>query len=77
MALINVDVGTGNVSKHPDAPCEDPRELSKNNMILQQISALEASVTDRRIREAVLGTDNGWLKGVNDQITALREQLTK
>lgn len=45
--------------------------------IAQQIQTLEATVTDRRVREAVLGTDNGWLKNLDDQIAALRAQLTK
>lgn len=43
----------------------------------QQIAALETTVTARRLREAVLGIDNGWLKNMNDQIAALRAQLTK
>ena len=42
-----------------------------------QIQALEATVTDRRVREAVLGVDDNWLKNLNDQIAALRAQLTK
>lgn len=42
--------------------------------VLAQIRELEASVTPRRLREAVLG-DNGWLNGVNAQIAALRSSL--
>ena len=46
-----------------------------NDLLKQQITALEAQVTERRTREAVLGIDNGWLKGINDQIATLRTQL--
>lgn len=40
-----------------------------------QIYALEATITQRRIREAVLGTDNGWLAIVDLQIAELRALL--
>lgn len=46
-----------------------------NNAIVAQITALEAQQTDRRVREAVLGVDNGWLANLNSQITVLRTQL--
>lgn len=41
-----------------------------------EIIALEDSVTPRRLREAAL-TEEGkaWLQGVDDEITALRNQL--
>lgn len=48
-----------------------------NALIKAQIDALELTITDRRRDEAILGTDNGWLKNIRDQITALRSQLTK
>jgi len=41
-----------------------------------QIIALEDMQTDRRIREAILGTDNGWLANLNSQIASLRSQLS-
>lgn len=44
-------------------------------LIRQQILALESQVTQRRLREAVLGTDNGWLSDIESQIAALRSQL--
>lgn len=53
------------------------QQPSANQLILNQITALEASVTDRRIREAVLGVDNGWLKNLNNQIATLRSSLQK
>lgn len=46
-----------------------------NKKILQQISQLESTITPRRQREAILGTDNGWLANVDAQIAALRSQL--
>ena len=51
-------------------PVKSPKEIA-----IQKIASLEATITDRRIREAVLGIDNGWLKSVNDEITTLRAQL--
>jgi hypothetical protein len=41
----------------------------------QQIAALESAITPRRIREAVLGIDGGWLIDADAQIAALRAQL--
>lgn len=52
-----------------------PAETSASQPVLSQILALEAQVTQRRIREAVLGTDNGWLAELDAQIAALRAQL--
>lgn len=43
--------------------------------IKEQITQLETTITSRRIRESILGLDNGWLKDVNSQIAALRAQL--
>lgn len=43
--------------------------------LLSQIKDLEKNVTQRRIREAVLGIDNGWLEDIESQISALREKL--
>lgn len=42
---------------------------------LSQIKALESTITDRRLREAMLGIDYGWLANVNMQIVNLRGQL--
>ena len=49
--------------------------LTEIDFLLDKIYELEASVTDRRIREAVLGIDNGWLKALNEQIAELRATL--
>jgi hypothetical protein len=48
----------------------------KNEVIKKQIAELEAQQTPRRIRDAVLGVDNGWLANLEAQIAALRMQLT-
>jgi len=40
-----------------------------------QIAKLESTITSRRLREAVLGTDAGWLANINSQIATLRSQL--
>lgn len=55
----------------------DPTDDLFNEPILRQIDALEQSVTRRRTREAVLGTDGGWLENLDAQITALRATLRK
>lgn len=52
----------------------NPTKSSKQ-IALEKILALESKVTDRRIREAILGIDNGWLKSINDEIVVLRTQL--
>jgi|GEM_PF-5139079 len=52
-----------------------PTAETHNAPILAEIATMESSVSERRLREAVLGTDNGWLKNINDQIAALRSQL--
>ena len=43
--------------------------------ILAEIAALESQITSRRQREAILGTDNGWLANIDAQIASLRAQL--
>lgn len=45
------------------------------DLIRIRIAELERQQTDRRVREAALGIDKGWLANLNDQIEALRKQL--
>ena len=52
---------------------EDTR--SDEEKIVAQIYELEMSITPRRLREAVLGMDNGWLATKNTEISALRQKL--
>lgn len=40
-----------------------------------QIADLEAQQTPRRMREAALGIDNGWLAALDAEIAQLRAQL--
>jgi hypothetical protein len=49
------------------------KEAKRN--ALAQISILEAQITTRRMREASLGIDNGWLADIDAQIATLRKQL--
>lgn len=42
---------------------------------LKQIYLLEAEITDRRKREAILGTDNGWLAAKEAEIATIRNTL--
>lgn len=52
----------------------DVAKIEHNAGINRQISALEATVTPRRIREAVRGSGKAWLDALDDQINALRAQ---
>lgn len=40
-----------------------------------EIEVIEASITPRRTREAVLGTDGGWLAARDAEIAALRAEM--
>lgn len=44
--------------------------------IIEQIKELELLETPRRLSEAILGLDNGWLASNRAQIATLREQLS-
>lgn len=47
----------------------------ESKRVLNEILALEASITPRRTREAILGIDNGWLAAQDAAIAALRAKL--
>lgn len=51
---------------------EQPKLTIKAN-----IAILEATITPRRTREAILGTDNGWLAQQEAAIALLRQQLAE
>ena len=54
---------------------ENVPDLRTDAEIAQQaIAALEAQITPRRLREAVLG-DNGWLAAKEAEIAALRASI--
>lgn len=42
--------------------------------ITDQIIAIERTVSNRRLREAILGTDNGWLAATEAKIADLRNK---
>lgn len=54
---------------------KDPKPLSASEEAQLSITVLESSITPRRIRESILGTDNGWLADVDSKIKALRKKL--
>lgn len=55
------------ITPKPPVPI-DPNEEKRT-----QIRLIEQRATARRIREAILGIDNGWLQDINDQIQAIRD----
>ena len=69
------DVGDGEVYSETTPPPTQPPAADSQAGILSQILTLEATITPRRQREAILGIDNGWLADVNTQIAALRAKL--
>ena len=54
------------------AECE---RLTARAVIVNKIVALENEISARRIREAILGTDNDWLKKKEAEIAAERGKL--
>ena len=72
--LIDASVGgsigdTWNGSQIVKKLCDEKAKIKSD------IAALEATITPRRTREAILGTDNGWLADIELQIQELRGQL--
>lgn len=53
------------------------QEWLGSKAIVREIAELEAQQTPRRMREAQLGTDNGWLANLDAQIKTLRNKLNK
>jgi hypothetical protein len=47
----------------------------REDLIKRQINFIESEITIRRIREAILDIDNGWLSEKEDQIASLRSKL--
>ena len=54
---------------------QTPPPPSADELVTQQIAALEASISERRKREAILGEDNGWLADADTKIKSLRAKL--
>ena len=54
----------------------DPVPPSESDIARQQISEIEASITDRRLREAMLSTTGkSWLADRDAEIAALRAKI--
>jgi hypothetical protein len=49
--------------------------ISNLNVLKEQLLLLEQEQTPRRLREAILGIDDGWLLNLNNQIITIRNQL--
>ena len=84
MHRIVCDVRTGVISHVNLTPEEETQREAdyladqahiEANRVLNEIIALESSITPRRTREAIVGTDNGWLAAQEATIAALRAQL--
>lgn len=54
---------------------QEQEPLSEELRIKEEIRQLEVTQTERRLREAIAGTDNGWLVALETQIETLRSQL--
>lgn len=54
----------------------EPTSISGTDMVRLTIQLLEDQQTPRRLREAAIGSDGGWLANLNSQIATLRGQLT-
>ena len=71
---VKNDVGYVQVWGIMELPAEEIKANQKA-AILSQIKSLEIQQTPRRIREATLGTDNGWLANLDAQIQQLRATI--
>jgi hypothetical protein len=58
-----------------DAEIAEYAKKQPKILIKEKIAALEASITPRRQREAILAIDTTWLADVELQIGQLRQQL--
>lgn len=53
----------------------EPIPPSDAELTRAKIFTLEASITPRRLREAILAIDNGWLQKVEAEMAELRKAL--
>lgn len=65
------DLSTGDITELPDLEPVQAEPLSAQ----AQIATIESTITQRRLREAVLGIDGGWLAAKVAEIAALRSQV--
>ena len=73
MSRIEVNVQTNEVTVDEDFVGQNFKEPNTDK--LKQIRALEAEITQRRLRDAILGNDGGWLVGKEAEIAAIRDTL--
>lgn len=64
----------GGIWKEPDP--STPEEIARN-AILKNITDLETQITSRRLREAIIGIDNNWLKKQENLIQIERDKLNE
>lgn len=81
LSELRVGLSTGKMlgnDGNGDPLLVDPPEPQGGAKIKSQIQALEKSISDRRMREAVLGDADAiaYITDVNKQIATLREQLS-
>lgn len=53
----------------------DTALVAKHVAALEQIASIEATITPRRVRESVQGTDGGWLAARDAEIAAIRASM--
>lgn len=70
--LVDMTPGEIATQQAMEAEWEGQRARAQS---IEKIKELELLETPRRISEAILGLDNGWLANNRAQIAALREQL--
>jgi hypothetical protein len=74
----DIDDAVGYWDVSGDTPVKDTDQEKADATkagILQNIALLEAEITPRRIREAILGTDGDWLKNKEAEIATERAKL--
>jgi hypothetical protein len=86
MQRIEINVSTGEqilIDLTPEEQLEFNEKLvlqakeQPKILLKAKIAALEATITPRRTREAILGIDTTWLADVELQIGQLRQQLSE
>lgn len=69
---VTENYGPGFVEVLPKVPTLEEQNAE---MVKAEIALLESTITVRRLREAVLGVDGGWLASVEAEISRLRSTL--
>lgn len=69
------EVKVGYLFRNGDFVAPENNQTPTINPTLAEIATLEAEITSRRIREAILGIDNGWLSDKEQEIKDLRKKL--